>query len=921
MANNTKEFRVNEYLRSFEKSLNYMVGAIAAICVIGISRYVSGHSEWWTDLPETLSCIQENPREILCILTAVLSTLPYYFYYTLKDNINWNACSGPKDNCGLAKIYILYEIGVMGLFYLLLQGDTKFAGSKLIISLLGTILTIIYIAILLFRQKRNERIGYFIAVVVMAFFLFLALFFNNLKKLDNWQNQEYTVTIFMLLFLANATVNIFFLHRFDSCAETGIIANRIKIIIPVLSISVYTTAMMYCFCYHKNNLKMLVASALWITVYEIVISKIKCFDVRVKIMWCIASFMAFIIGLPILIWNFVSEANQKELILNWFLTIGICIYLVSTKYLGCIIKLLFQQKNAEESQEELMNTVIWFRNSILGSMLFILVILMQSQKHFLLLATLIPLALIVEFFVYRYVFNHSRRYNAKITYALGRVTELFAILLPLLALIIESVLQINWIQHLPDDKNVLFVVIAACVILSIMGLYLYIISKFDKGEWVKLPELGKKQVLKEVWNFLRSIKKLTDNILPDKNVENFWMAVLTWGMYIILTTVSLYVFPFNPSREPELIFKISGIIIMVAIIEVDWIFLSRNLLNFYMEKMREGEDVMKYKKTFIKEWEQCLKGFNNFRESDAKQFQMGSFYRPILFYFGATYQQNNDLNEETYRNIARASCSLELIHKSTVMIDDYLDGDEIRNAEESFHHQYPEEQTLILLRNSMLAKAQINFIKCRSAFLCNDDVMINNIQKLAQIIYASSLGHYRELSLADYDRLRSEEVKEINFMETVFLFKKSIGLGYSCFHEYQGTKAQQNLEKLGEEFGYFYQCMNDLDPFIHKERRERYKGTLNNFGRKNMVLLTLYNHLTEEEKSAFHNYKYHTILKLYQKYCIEQEILNNVNDSVNRIKDILDNLKAGNRKWIKDFKKMFNYILMDRRWQEKIPKL
>ena len=937
MMSDTKEFRANEYISSFEKSLSYMFGAILAICVVRISIYFSSGDMQWTDFWAKLAAIHRSPRNALRIFAAVLSTLPYYYYYTLKDNPNWNAQNGQKDNWGLVKACILYEIGIMILFYLLLQGGSEsdedaYIGSKLIVAFIGATLTIIYIVIIIYRHiRKKERIGYFIAAIFMMFLFFGALILNSFSGLKDHPDQDYRFAAFLLLFLINSAVNVFFLHRFDSCEKSGIIANRIKIIIPVLSISVYTSSLIYCWYWPNDeiNLTMMAIVALWITIYEIVISCIKCHSVSVKIMWCIISFMVFIIGLPVLIWNFIDDDFQKETILKWFLIIGICIYFVAAKYFGSIIKLLFDQEETGESNAKLMNAVIWFRNSILGSMLFFLVIVMESHlimetpKYFLLLVTIIPMALAKEFYVYRYVFNNSKKTNGTKAYAVGRTIELFTVLFPLIAFIIENASPKSLIDYIPDGKNVLAVVAVACVIVTLMGLCLYIISKFDKGEWVRLPELEKKQVLKEAWNRLRHVRTLTANLSPDKNAENFWMAFLTWGIYIILSIISLYVFPFESlsNMKQGLVYKIPGIVLMVFIIEVDWILLSKNLLNYYMKKMQEGESIMKYKETFEAEWRECLKELHGFKETDAKQFQGGEYYRPIFFYFGAAYNYNDDLTEEGCKNIAKASCSIELIHKAAAMIDDYLDKDDIRNNEESFHHQYPDPNTLILLRNSMQAKAQMNFAQCRDTFLCNDDVMIKNMQRLAQIIYDTNLGRYRELSLAAFDRLKIEEVNEINYMETVTFFKESIGLGYSCFHEFQGTQEHQALEELGAAFGRFYQFINDLDPFSQKARYENFKGALDNFSGKNIALLTLYQHLTKDEKGHFLEYKYDTIIKLYQEYCIEQEILNDINETIKEIKDILKRLKPGNEKWVASFTAFFNCVLDYRRWRDKIPEL
>ena len=120
MAIHKKEFRVNEYVHAFEKSLNYIFGAIIAIGFVSLVWYISVYPDWMKKIPQVLSDIHNDPTEVLCVITAVLTTLPYYFYYVLKDNTYWNGYNGKKDNWGLLKIFIIYEICIVSFFYLLL---------------------------------------------------------------------------------------------------------------------------------------------------------------------------------------------------------------------------------------------------------------------------------------------------------------------------------------------------------------------------------------------------------------------------------------------------------------------------------------------------------------------------------------------------------------------------------------------------------------------------------------------------------------------------------------------------------------------------------------------------------------------------------------------------------------------------------
>lgn len=109
MENHTKEFRIGDYLGVFEKSLNYMTGTVFAAFIAGVSWYVS-EPDRRAAFPQMIHTLHEDPKKLLCLVTALLSVLPYYFYYTLKDITNWNMYGNRGDHKGLPKVGILYEI-------------------------------------------------------------------------------------------------------------------------------------------------------------------------------------------------------------------------------------------------------------------------------------------------------------------------------------------------------------------------------------------------------------------------------------------------------------------------------------------------------------------------------------------------------------------------------------------------------------------------------------------------------------------------------------------------------------------------------------------------------------------------------------------------------------------------------------------
>lgn len=947
-----KEFRVGHYVRAFEKSLNYMCAAFLAIVIVYFGERISTSAEPFEEIKRILWPIlfegdSDNilPK-VFIIIIGVLSALPYFFYYTLKDNYEWNLYSGRKDLGGLLKIYMLYEIFIIGLFYILLP-KTDYEGSKLIAALIGFLLSLTYILILFYQYKRGEDIGYFLMLIILlgAFFSFLvyknAVYKNergltSLRELTFFMEQNYDNIVFMLLFLFNSFINTIFLHKFDSCAETGIISNRIKIIIPTITFSVYTPAIMYCYLYEKpENVTMMLLAGAGITLYEIVISFIRTQETNAKVFGCVSSFAVFVSGIALFIWNYVDKSTvRKELVEYWFLLIGLCIYFVALKYYGAIVKLQFPKENDGESKGKIMRNVIWLRNGLLGSMLFLLVNYTFTNKYFGVTIAIIFSASLAEFFICQYVFNTKRNLYSRSSYLIGRAIELITMLIPVLFFIMEKSIDINWEKPFNNNPAILVLAVIVALLTLVAGLYMYIISKYNKGKWEKIPELNRQRVLHEIMERFRNFNKLTNSVLHDKNVEDFWMAILCWGIFISISFFSLLscacglIKPTDIGKTQilggvEISYAVFSIIFLIVIVGVDWLFLSKNIFNYYMNKMEEGKMVKKFYDAFQVEWKKCLREMKDFKELDAEQLYSGNYYRPLLFFFGAAYQPEVNLSKQkTYHIIARAACCIELLHKSDTIIDDYIDEDTSRNGQKSFYVQYEDTKKMILFRDALQAKALMILDSCRKTFLCSEHAIAHNMVLLSQNLYDISRGRYQELSLADYGRIEMKDIEEVILHETVSLFQNSIKLGYSCFHAHQGNEDCKKLENFGTALGKFYQYMNDRDPFVKTAQYQKYKGEKNNIGKKNMVMLKLYErfayeHPSEEARENFLNGSYKTIQNWYNKYCLEEEILQEADNRIKEMKKIMKELKQGNACWCENFKEMFNAMLSDRGWMDK----
>ncbi len=60
-------------------------------------------------------------------------------------------------------------------------------------------------------------------------------------------------------------------------------------------------------------------------------------------------------------------------------------------------------------------------------------------------------------------------------------------------------------------------------------------------------------------------------------------------------------------------------------------------------------------------------------------------------------------------------------------------------------------------------------------------------------------------------------------------------------------------------------------------------------------------------------------LQLYQKYKIEDEVLNDVRKEMEKIDSSLKELEREDRDWVKAFRDLFNHAIEKKEWEEKVP--
>lgn len=285
---------------------------------------------------------------------------------------------------------------------------------------------------------------------------------------------------------------------------------------------------------------------------------------------------------------------------------------------------------------------------------------------------------------------------------------------------------------------------------------------------------------------------------------------------------------------------------------------------------------------FIEHYEKKWKEILSDSYYNTELLNYGHKLRPRLVYWGYCAGKSiTTLNANDYDTIARVAVCIELVHKASILLDDYIDGDTARHGIDAFHVTHGPERTMIFSLN----------ILCRSLRIINDTFMVYiddstyskvSMKLVIQTLEDMTLGVLKELDLSnDVSMQKMDDVKEIMHLETASLITNSLLVGY-LLSQNKETNNINLFQEIGKDLGYIFQVLNDLEPFCSK-RNNDHKGSLNtdiSRNRKNICVPLLYIYLTSKEKRKLENTstkeKDALLLNLFQKYRIQEKLFNEI---------------------------------------------
>lgn len=308
-----------------------------------------------------------------------------------------------------------------------------------------------------------------------------------------------------------------------------------------------------------------------------------------------------------------------------------------------------------------------------------------------------------------------------------------------------------------------------------------------------------------------------------------------------------------------------------------------------------GDSQDSFKNYFEKKWNQFLDDFPT-KHRNAAQLRIGNRLRPCLVCWGYALSTES-VEEMDFAEIIDLAIGIELIHKGSIIIDDYIDDDMARRGEITFHKEYSSNEAIMFLL-FLLGKAVEQLEK------------YVKIERISHLICAMSEGALKELDLSFKDFFQAAKIDDIVEGETVSLIRDSFLFGYEI-HKTDISKMSNILDSVVSKCAYSFQLLNDLEPFSAAEKNIQYKKN-HNFdfekNRKNLIITRLYEKCTEQDKKyIISNLKneqlFNIIFDLLLKYKISEGVIKDVENTKLDIKTELLDLKPliNNKECLNDF--------------------
>ncbi|AZR72937.1 hypothetical protein BBF96_05740 [Anoxybacter fermentans] len=183
--------------------------------------------------------------------------------------------------------------------------------------------------------------------------------------------------------------------------------------------------------------------------------------------------------------------------------------------------------------------------------------------------------------------------------------------------------------------------------------------------------------------------------------------------------------------------------------------------------------------------------------------ESGRRFRPLLFLL--TYKIfQPELDNKTYQ----MATAIELLHKASLVHDDYLDGDKYRRGKASFYHKYGDRMAVIV-GDILVSLAFEEFLKAT-----NDPYLVQSWSRLYRLL---ALGEAKDLIWEGNQDIDTEKLKSMIYGKTASFLEFVMIAG--CYLATRNQKLATKMGQFGKEIGFAFQIMNDLNNWCGLEKK------------------------------------------------------------------------------------------------------
>lgn len=328
--------------------------------------------------------------------------------------------------------------------------------------------------------------------------------------------------------------------------------------------------------------------------------------------------------------------------------------------------------------------------------------------------------------------------------------------------------------------------------------------------------------------------------------------ILTTGM-AMLGCVSLGSQALDKIKQKKVINKNKG----VRVMNILNVMLGMSKSKCYLKKLEKSicvsdkkartipndsiDDLIEYEKDFVANIESRMKNMDNYPISDEKKEQAYQVamqgdarrIRPLLLFLGSLCSSE----KIDKKGLVSSGVSIEMIHKMSLILDDYFDEDVMRRGHPTFHTMY-DEKIVIETTKMLLDLSNTVFLESIHHFPMEKRKELLKLYK--QIIMDMGNGFIEDLDRSDRKILLSDAYR-INDLQSTTILRNSLLIGYTL-----GSKTGQmkdstyfTLQNIGNSIGKIFQGFNDVENFVSETDQMQNKGEIYTDlkqNRKNIVL-------------------------------------------------------------------------------------